>query len=107
MKPHEISAVVHFSDTRLLVGITFILALIFKIQKFKGGTIQHKHNIRTSLVVQWLRLHTSTSRAMALILGQGSSACSPVQQKKKKENFCKSVKIITSHCFTRSNRYSN
>ena len=78
------------------MGITFILALLFKMQKFRGGNSQH--NIRTSLVIQWLRLCTSTSRAMGLILGQGSSACSSVQQKKEKEKVYKFVKIITSHC---------
>ena len=63
------------------VGVLFILFPYFKIKVWGG----------TSLVVQWLRLYTSTSGGMGSIPGQGSSACSK-KKKKKSLQIIKNIK---------------
>ena len=67
------------------------IQVLLKIQASLGGEgcgwPISKSKWRTSLVVQWLILCASTAGGMALIPGQGSSACCMVWRKKKVNEF--------------------
>ena len=67
------------------------IQVLLKIQASLGGKACgwpiSKSKWRTSLVVQWLILCASTAGGMALIPGQGSSACCMVWRKKKVNEF--------------------
>ena len=55
--------------------------------------IQQARKFRTSLIIQWLRLSTSTAGSMSLISSQGSSACCNLLKKKKQGN-SEDIKVI-------------
>ena len=58
--------------------------------------IQQARKFRTSLMIQWLRLSTSTAGSMSLISSQGSSACCNLlkKKKKKKQGNSEDIKVI-------------
>ena len=62
-------------------------------------------------MVQWLRLHTSTSGGMGSIPGQGSSACSHKKKKKERKlpiikNIKKKLRLLVSESIDRDLPYS-
>ena len=81
-----------FSEAKDLDKGRIRVSLLGKSQKFSlKDFLTFKHNLknsRTSLVIQWLILHTSIAEGAGSILDQGSSACLivPPKTKKKKKN---------------------
>ena len=68
-------------------SVCYLLSSAFK--KFIKFDLYQKKKGGTSLVVQWLRLHTSSAGGMGSIPGRGTKILHVVQcgQKKKKKNF--------------------
>ena len=64
-------------------------------------------SLRTSLVIQWLRLHASNAGVMHLIPGQGSSTCHAAKKKRKSHlsGHCKDFfyKTVPYHLSNNSN----
>ena len=78
-----------FTVTPFTVGKTEMMGIFIN----RGGTtrlagifqlLKRMQDARTSLVVQWLRLHAYTAEGMGSISGWVSSTCRAVQPKKKK-----------------------
>ena len=58
---------------------------------------------RTSLVVQWLRIHASTAKGMGLIPGRGRALMQwwAAKTNKQKEHKCKHVHSLLWHLFSK------
>ena len=63
--------------------------LLTSHELFKESSKMEK-SLRTSLVIQWLRLHASNAGVMHLIPGQESSICHAAKKKRKSH--------LSGHC---------